>query len=180
MTITIRPCGPADAAALALVGQATFLQSYADSLPAGDIALHCAHEHGEARYAAWLADPAYRIWGAEVAPGGALVGYAVMSPPDLPGADQPGDVELKRLYLLHRFHGGGTGAALMRAVVEAARAGGFRRLLLGVYGENQLAMDFYARQGFARAGVRKFQVGAQVYDDLVLARRLDEDAPPTR
>jgi ribosomal protein S18 acetylase RimI-like enzyme len=174
MTITIRPCGPADAAALALVGQATFLQSYADSLPAADIAHHCAHEHSEARYGAWLNNPAYRIWGADLAPGGVLVGYAVMSPPDLPGATEPGDVELKRLYLLHRFHGGGTGAALMGAVVEAAEAAGFRRLLLGVYGENAAAIAFYARQGFAQAGVRKFQVGAQVYDDLVLARRLNE------
>lgn len=174
MTITIRPCGPADAAALALLGQATFLQSYADSLPAADIAHHCAHEHSEARYAAWLANPDYRIWGAEKAPGGVLVGYAVMSPPDLPGAIEPGDVELKRLYLLHRFHGGGTGAALMRAVVEAARAAGAGRLLLGVYGENAAAIGFYARQGFTEAGVRKFQVGAQVYDDLVLARRLSE------
>ncbi len=180
MTITIRPCGPADAAALALVGQATFLQSYADSLPAADIAHHCAHEHAQARYAAWLADPAYRIWGAEIAPGRALVGYAVLSPPDLPGATEPGDMELKRLYLLHRFHGGGTGAALMGAVVEAARSQGALRLLLGVYGENDTAIAFYARQGFAQAGVRKFQVGAQVYDDLVLARRLDGSAPPTR
>lgn len=180
MTITIRPCGPADAAALSLVGQATFLQSYADSLPASDVVQHCATQHAETLYAGWLANPAYRIWGAEMAPGGVLVGYAVMSPPDLPGADQPGDVELKRLYLLHRFHGGGTGAALMRTVVEAAGVAGFKRLLLGVYGENAAAIAFYARQGFTQAGVRKFQVGAQVYDDLVLARRLDEVSPPTR
>ena len=44
MTIRIRECGPADAQALALVGQATFLQSYADDLPGADILAHC-REH---------------------------------------------------------------------------------------------------------------------------------------
>jgi ribosomal protein S18 acetylase RimI-like enzyme len=58
-------------------------------------------------------------------------------------------------------------------VREAARAGawaaGARRLLLGVYGRNRRAIAFYARQGFIQVGVRKFEVGANTYDDLVLA-----------
>ena len=33
MSITIRPCVPGDEAALALVGQATFLETYAGVLP---------------------------------------------------------------------------------------------------------------------------------------------------
>ena len=41
MSITIRPCVSGDEAALALVGQATFLQTYAGALPAGDIIAHC-------------------------------------------------------------------------------------------------------------------------------------------
>jgi hypothetical protein len=45
-------------------------------------------------------------------------------------------------------------------------------VLLGVHGENTAAHAFYARQGYTRAGVRKFQVGANVYDDLVLALAL--------
>ena len=44
--------------------------------------------------------------------------------------------------------------------VEAARAQGARRLLLGVYGENDKAMSFYGRQGFTRAGGRKFRLSA--------------------
>ena len=171
-TINIRPCTPADADALALVGQATFLETYSTVLPAADILAHCAREHGEARYAAWLAKPDYRFWLAEVATTGVAVGYAMLCPPDLPVPLEPGDLEIKRIYLLSRFQGGGVGAGLLAATLDAARAAGAGRVLLGVYGENAPAIAFYARQGFAEAGVRKFQVGANTYDDLVLARPL--------
>lgn len=173
MQIEIRPCGPGDAAALALVGQATFLETYAHRLPADDILAHCAREHIATRYAEWLDQPgAYRFWGAHLAGPGAMVGYVMLSPPDLPVPLQPGDLEIRRIYLLSRFHGGGTGGRLMAAAVDAARALGAPRVLLSVFGENANAIAFYARQGFTQAGVRKFQVGANTYDDLVLARAL--------
>jgi len=172
MQIDIRSCTAADARALALVGQATFLETYATVLPAADILAHCEHEHGAARYAAWLAEPgAYRFWGAAPGPG-PLVGYVMLSRPDLPVPTSPGDLEVKRIYLLSRFQGGGVGARLMATALGAAKTAGARRVLLGVYGENASALAFYARQGFTRAGVRKFQVGANTYDDLVLAREL--------
>lgn len=172
MDVNIRLCGPADAAALALVGQATFLETYADVLPAADIVAHCAREHGEARYAAWLERADYRVWIAELAATGVGVGYAVLCPPDLPVPLGPGDLELKRIYLLSKFQGGGVGARMMAAACQAAAAAGAGRMLLGVYGINHAAIAFYTRQGFAKAGVRQFQVGANTYDDLVLARDL--------
>ena len=173
MTIHIRPCALADTAALALVGQATFLETYAAVLPAADILAHCGHEHAHARYAGWLARPGeYGFWGAEVASFGALVGYVMLGPPDLPVPTGDGDLEIKRIYLLSRFQRGGVGARLMATALDAAKIAGARRVLLGVYGENASAIAFYARQGFAEAGVRKFQVGANTYDDLVLAKDL--------
>jgi diamine N-acetyltransferase len=172
MSITIRPCRPEDAEALALVGQATFLETYAGTMPASDIVAHCKTEHGEALYANWLETPGYRLWAAEMAEGGSIIGYAALTPPDLPVPTGERDVELKRIYLLNRFHGTGVGAKLMTAVLEAAAQAGFTRMLLGVFGGNSRAMAFYARQGYAEAGVRKFRVGANEYDDLVLARSL--------
>jgi len=172
MHVNIRPCGPGDAAALALVGQATFLETYADVLPAADIVAHCAREHGEARYAAWLEQADYRLWIAELAATGVGVGYAVLCLPDLPVPLEPGDLELKRIYLLSKYQGGGVGARMMATACHAAQAAGARRILLGVYGINHAAIAFYTRQGFTQAGVRQFRVGANTYDDLVLARDL--------
>ena len=172
MDIHIRRCGPADAAALALVGQATTLETYSHILTLEDMLAHAEHEHGRARYAGWLADPAYRIWAAERTDTRNLVGYVVLCPPDLPMPTGPDDLEVKRIYVLATLKGGGLGAKLMAAAVDAARAAGAKRVLLGVHSDNAAAQAFYARQGYTQAGVRKFRVGANDYDDLVLALAL--------
>jgi diamine N-acetyltransferase len=168
---SIRPAAPSDAEALALVGGATFLETYAELLPVADILAHCAGQHAPELYRQWLGRPDHRLWIAETETG-AVVGYAVLSPPDLPVEVGSGDVEIKRIYLLHRFQGRGLGAGLMARSLEDAKAAGFARALLGVFGRNEAAIGFYRRLGFEQVGVRKFQVGAGVYDDLVLARSL--------
>lgn len=180
MKVEIRPARPDDAAALALVGRATFLETYAGQLPVANILAHCASEHSVERYAGWLVEDGHqlssRIWIVEAALGRAPLGYAVVAASDLPVAATADDLELKRFYLLGRLHGQGLGAQLMRTVLDGARTMGARRLLLGVFSANAHAIDFYARHGFIQAGARKFRVGQAVYDDLVLARSLDEPA----
>ena len=166
----LRVCRPGDEQALSLLGSATFLETYSGALSGPDILTHCLRHHAAAQYAAWLADPAYRICLAELRT--APIGFAVLSPPDLPVELTAADIELKRIYLLHRFQGAGLGRALMDWSVAQARSMGRRRLLLGVKGGNQAALAFYTRQGFTRIGERTFQVGARICDDYVLARPL--------
>ncbi|CAM3302802.1 GNAT family N-acetyltransferase [Sphingomonas antarctica] len=83
-----------------------------------------------------------------------------------------GDVELKRIYALSRFHGSGIGTALMEYAVSAATESGARRLLLGVFAQNHRAIAFYRKKGFEQLATRKFNVGGTDYDDVVLARQL--------
>lgn len=167
-TWTIREAGADDASGLALIGAATFLETFAGILDGDAIVGHCAAQHNEAAYRAYLADGG-RAWLAEVHPGGEPVGFALVGKPDLAAA-LDGDIELKRIYSLSRFHGSGLGAALMTCALEAAN--GYRRLLLGVYAGNRRALAFYRKQGFADLGTRQFDVGGKLYDDLVLARPL--------
>ena len=104
--------------------------------------------------------------------GGAPVGYAVLGPADLPLETGGRDMELKRIYVLHRFHGEGIGRRLMHMALDGATATGAGRLLLGFFDGNHRALAFYARHGFVEAGRKPFQVGSRVYDDLVLGRPL--------
>src|SRR3546814_10484887 len=98
-----------------------------------------AAQQGAAAYRDHLAAGA-RAWLAEALPGGAPIGFALITKPDLAAAAE-GDIELKRIYSLSRFHGTGLGAALMERAVAAAE--GHRRLLLGVYARNDRALAFY-------------------------------------
>lgn len=166
----VRPAVAADAAAIALVAQATFLDSYANIVPVADLLPFLEAEHSAAAYARYLGGYA-QLWLAEATRTGAPLGYAMVTPCDLPGT-QAGDIELKRIYALPATHGSGLGAALMAVAVEAARSAGHARILLGVHRGNARALAFYARQGFAAIGTRTFSVGASDFHDLVLARDL--------
>ena len=165
--ITLRTCAPGDEETLALVGAATFLETFAGLLTGPDIVAHCRVQHASSRYAAWLADAKYRLCIAELK--GAAVGFVVLSPPDLPVSVTQDDIELKRIYLLHRFQGGGLGRALLEWSVAQARELGKRRLLLGVKADNTAALAFYDRVGFVRIGERKFLVGSMLCDDYILS-----------
>lgn len=171
----IRRAHADDAGALALAGAATFLETFAGILHGRDIVEHCRVQHAPQVYQDWLADPSTASWLAETVERDAPVGYAVIAPAKLPVADlSEDDLELKRIYLLSRFHGGGVGRELMRHAVVEARERGARRLLLGVYAGNERALGFYARHGFRRIGERHFQVGGTSYGDAVLALDLHE------
>ena len=166
---SLRACETGGEEKLALVGAASFLEAFAGVLPGEDILAHCRNQHSLEKYAALLALKETRACVAELK--GAPVGYAMLCPPDLPVATTPDDIELKRIYLLHRFQGTGIGAALMEWSIETAREMGRRRLLLGVHDGNARAIAFYRRHGFEEAGTRTFQVGQTVCSDLILARR---------
>ncbi|HEY5380788.1 MAG TPA: GNAT family N-acetyltransferase [Acidobacteriaceae bacterium] len=182
--VSLRRATQEDTEALALVGAATFLEAFTWMLPGVDIIAHCTRNHTAEAYRAYLAKPDTRITLAVTA-AGAPVGYAMLAAPDLPSFDvQPGDIELKRIYLFSRFRSSRTpvlntqgqpipglrlGQALMDAAIADARLLDRKRLLLGTHEGNQRAIAFYRRNGFTEAGTRTFQVGSQCCCDLIFA-----------
>ena len=170
--ISIRRAGPGDENALALVGQATFLETFAGVLDGTAIIEHCAKAHSAQQYRHWLSGQEAAVWLAEVTPGKTPVGYVVVARPELPNADPSRDLELKRIYLLGRYQGGGAGKRLLGQAVDYAKSAGAARLLLGVYTGNTAALGFYRRQGFVNFAERQFNVGGQTYDDHVLSLML--------
>ena len=169
---TLREATLADVPELSLIGQGTFLESYADLIQRADIIKHCQNQHGEAAYQTYLTDGVSKAWIAEMDSTGAPIGYALMTAPDLPVELKPGDAELKRIYVYSKFQGTGAGRALMATVEAEAQAKRAPRLLLGTYEDNQRALNFYAKAGFETIGTRTFQVGDACFCDLVLGKVL--------
>ena len=97
----------------------------------------------------------------------------MVAPPNLPLDDTSEDLELKRIYLLSKFQGGGNGKQMMNTAVEHAANAGARRLLLGVYAKNHKAIRFYEHMGFEVVGTRQFNVGGRDYDDRILSKRIN-------
>lgn len=175
--VRIRPSVEGDEDALALVGSATFLEAFAGAIDGEDILAHCAIQHAPAVYRAWLEDGGTRIWIAETDPGAAPVGYVVLTAPALPMADlRRDDLEIKRIYVLHRFQRGGVGKRLLTHAAAHARQQGCRRLLLGVNAHNDQAIGFYERSGFRAVGERRFRVGSKEHDDLIMGLNIQNTA----
>ena len=56
--------------------------------------------------------------------------------------------------LIPEYRGRGIGERLLRASIDAARAAGFERIELSVYGRNARAAALYRKVGFAHEGTR--------------------------
>jgi GNAT superfamily N-acetyltransferase len=171
MAWRLRRATAEDAEALALIGAATFLESYAGHLPGADIVAHCRVRHAAPFYAEWAARADHALWLVE-AEGGAPIGYQVVGAVDSYPEAMDGDLELKRIYLLRSLHGVGVSRMLMDEGIAWAKAQGAGRLLVALWEGNGRAMAFYRRCGFGRIGARPFTVGATTHLDPLLALTL--------
>ena len=166
-----RKAGSDDAEALAYLGAATFLSTFAFDHPGKPLIEHLNSEHSVAYYADRLASADVDIVLGET-PLGAPVGYLMMVAPEHPELQREGDIELKRIYLLSGWQGGGNGRALMERALEVAKARGARRVLLAVYESNSRAVAFYEKAGFRHIGETMFMVGDVPFRDMVYAREM--------
>ena len=160
-----------DADSLALLGSATFLATFAFDHPGQPLIEHLRTKHSPEYYARALAQPGVDIVIGET-PLGAPVGYAMITPPSHASLQQDGDIELKRIYLLGAWQGGGNGKNLLEQAFAIAAARGAKRMLLAVYENNERAVAFYERAGFAAIGETVFMVGDVPFRDKVYARML--------
>lgn len=106
------------------------------------------------------------------------VAYCLLVHGSQPAFSRPGSlrhrpaVELSKFYVHPDHHGRGLSARLMEAALEAGRRTGARGIWLGVNQENARARRFYARSGYAPAGVRTFRLGSRTEHDVILERAL--------
>ena len=154
--VVVREADGEDAGRLALVSDATFLETFAGMISGDALVTHCQRRHAP-DYLRQLLEGGARAWLAEL--DGAPIGYALLTAPELDAARE-GDIELKKIYVLSRFHGSGLAARLLDAA-------------LAVKNDNHRAIGFYTKQGFRQIGTRRFDVGGTLYDDVVLACDLD-------
>jgi GNAT superfamily N-acetyltransferase len=165
----IRRAGPADAEILADLGARTFAATFGHLYPPEDLAAFLRRAYDVGATSELLADPAIAAWLVEA--DGEAVGHALAGPCGLPHPQVTAACgELKRLYLLPPWQGGGRGSRLLAtalAWLEANRAGA---LWIGVWSQNLGAQRLYGRMGFEKVGEYLFEVGATRDREFILRR----------
>jgi GNAT superfamily N-acetyltransferase len=160
--VSVRPARPADAEAVARVQQETWLQAYAELLPAA--ALELPRERAAA---VWLhaveapPTPTSRVLVAIEA--GEVVGFAATGP-----ADEPeGAVELVSLLVLPRWGRRGHGSRLVAASVQAWQDDGARLAVCWALEPDAATQAFLRGAGWEPDGAtRGLDTGEQVLRQL--------------
>ena len=169
--MTIRRGTVADAAVLAVLARDTFVDTFAATSDAADIALHLERSYGVSQQTAELTDPGLITLLAEEK--GQAVAYAQLRTghvPDCIRGVRP--IELWRFYTIREWHGRGVAQALMARVIAEARETGASTVWLGVWEHNPRARAFYGTCGFVDVGEHVFLFGTDPQTDRVMAMPL--------
>lgn len=184
----LRPATEDDAAALAALAAETFPLACPPALDEQAISEFIGTHLAEDSMRRYLADPGRIVLLAADVETGTLLGYTMVvlgspAPTDAArdavrdgsdAADSAADsaAELSKCYLRAEVQGSGLAAGLVVRSVTAAAERGATSLWLGTNVANRRARKFYRRQGFAVVGRRRFEVGGQPQDDVVMAREM--------
>lgn len=160
-----RDAAPSDAAAIADLARASFTETFGHLYTPENLAAFLT-SHTTEDWARVLTEPNVAVRVAEA--DGVLVGYARLGPPTLPITPVGPAVELRQLYLLKPWHGGGHAQTLMDWVIATARARGAEELFLSVFVDNIRAQRFYTRYGFEDVGRYTFMVGTHEDEDRLM------------
>ncbi|WP_067569728.1 GNAT family N-acetyltransferase [Nocardia acidivorans] len=123
------------------------------------------HVNPESPYVAELADTATRAASAEILVAvheGGVVGSVTVARPGTPFADiaRDGELEFRMLVVGKQGRGLGVGTALVRKVIEIARAEGWRAVVLTTMPTMQDARRLYDRLGFVHVPERDWKTMA--------------------
>lgn len=181
MSITLRLAAPEDVPALARLAEDTFRQTFVEGFavayPEDDLNGFLTHSYAHDQVEGWIADASGLALVAEDREG-RLVGYVHAGENTLPYLHaEPGDGEVKRLYVRREMQGTGLGRTLLEETLDWF---GDRTVLLGVWSENLKAQRFYAHYGFERVGEYMFMVGATADPEFILRRERPGRVRPRR
>jgi ribosomal protein S18 acetylase RimI-like enzyme len=82
-------------------------------------------------------------------------------------------IEIHRIYVLKAFLGKKIGQILLDEAIKIAHISGVDYLLLGVWEENQRALQFYSKNGFVEFDKHIFTLGDDQQTDLLMKLKIN-------
>jgi ribosomal protein S18 acetylase RimI-like enzyme len=167
---TIRRATPDDAAALAGISAATFIETFGHLYPPEDLQEFLARTCTADACRPTLEHPRNGVWFATLE-SAEPIGFVVVGPCKLPVENlEPNAGEMKQLYVLAKYHNLRLGTRLMNTALDWLATERFTPLYVGVWSENYGAQRLYERCGFAKVGEYGFPIGKTIDREFILKR----------
>lgn len=171
VAIALETPGVDDAAALADLKAATFVESFAAQNDPEQMAAHVARSFTPVVVAAELADPcSATVWALH---NSTPVGYLKVNFEGSQSEPGLGDgLEIEQVYLRASHQGQGLGGRLIGHAEGVAREHVIAFVWLGVWEHNDRAVAVYRRRGFEVFDEHTFVLGDEVQRDLLMRKPL--------
>jgi ribosomal protein S18 acetylase RimI-like enzyme len=165
--VIIRPAFRLDLAALQAIGRKTFVETFADSNSAENLAAYLEEGFSVDKLGAELRNENSQFYFALQKE--EVIGYLKVNWGDAQSEKQdPHALEIERIYVLQQYHGTQVGALLYQQALAIAKARKAPYIWLGVWEENPRAIRFYQKQGFVEFGEHIFQLGDDAQRDVLM------------
>ncbi len=170
-SLKITVAGKPDAQLLVDISRRTFYDSFARFNTKENMDKFMNEQLTKERIIAEVNDPSYIFliaWG-----GDEPLGYVCMRKSHMPpGLYYREAMEISRIYVEQKAIGMGVGHALMQKSIDIAKEKNIQVIWLGVWEENQRAIDFYHKWGFKRFSQHIFMLGDDVQTDWLMSKEL--------
>lgn len=163
----VRPIEGRDLPALSALAARTWADAFGHTVSEEEQAAELEQTRSEEYFRAAMEKDAILL----AEDGGELVGYVQFGDVAIAEVDlEPGDQELRRVYVETRLHGRGIGRALTEAALAHPRLANAPQVFLQVWEENSAAVGLYESLGFRVVGRTRFTIGdGEMVEDLVMA-----------
>ncbi len=169
--VMLKRCRPEDAASVSKLGRDTYSETFASLNSEATMAAYLDEAFAPERILMELQTMGSVFYFLLV--GGRMAGYLKLNePPAQSDVNEPGTLEIERIYVKKQMQGKGLGKAMADAAERIGRCRNAARIWLGVWEKNESAIGFYRRMGFTETGRHAFRMGNELQSDLVMTKIL--------
>ncbi len=160
-----------DLTTLQAVAKQVFFETFAPYNTAENMQKYLEESFSEEKLSAELNNPEsffYMAWD-----GDAAVGYLKLNTGKAQTEPQEAAaLEIERIYVKSEYQGKKVGQLLYHKALEIAKERNSSFLWLGVWEENQRAINFYTKNGFVAFDEHKFKFGDEIQTDIMMKKML--------
>lgn len=168
---TIRAISISDLPQLQKIGKTTFAETFTEHNTKEDLDKYLELSFSNEKLSSELNTPNSSFYFAEIEHN--VVGYLKINF----GASQTElkdneALEIERIYVLQAFHGKKLGQALYEKAISIAKEMKVKYVWLGVWEQNNKAIQFYKKNGFVQFDTHIFKLGNDEQTDIMMKLKL--------